>query len=63
LERYQVIKDIKKDRKRVAKVGDILIAKNDFNRLYGVKVLLKGDTYICDLGSSMANENCVKIYE
>jgi hypothetical protein len=61
--KYRVIKPIRKGRKTLIKIGAILTVYKDYERIGGVETLLKGNLYICDVGSRMANECCVKMVE
>lgn len=73
MEEYIVTKEIKRglsvdkptrfSHKVEAKVGTILVAENDYERIGRVKVLRRKDSgkYICDIGSSIEKECCVKL--
>lgn len=63
MELYRVIRPIRQQNKKTIKVGQILTAKKNFDRIGGVEELMKGDRYVCDVGSIMAKECCVKTTE
>jgi hypothetical protein len=63
MEKYRVIKTIQNDWKTIANVGQILTVYKDYGRLGGIETLLKGKTYICDVGSLTALNHCIKIEE
>jgi fructose-1,6-bisphosphatase len=63
MEKYRVIKTIQDDWKTVANVGEILTVFKDHGRLGGIETLLKGRTYVCDVGSLTALNHCIKLEE